>query len=115
MKLLLTSAGIGSTSIHNTLVDLLGKPVAGASALFVLKAIYALPIGADIARKVIHGSLGDPFCELAWKSLGVLELPHCCSPIVVQQNGLNKMETFMPLIKKYLKRTFGWAHVWLIH
>jgi dipeptidase E len=28
MKLLLTSAGIKNTSIHNALVDLLGKPVA---------------------------------------------------------------------------------------
>jgi dipeptidase E len=35
MKLLLTSAGISNTSIHNALVDLLGKPVAEASALFV--------------------------------------------------------------------------------
>lgn len=74
MKLLLTSAGISNTSIHNALVDLLGKPVARASALFVPTAIYAIPNGADIARRVICGSLGDPFCELGWKSLGVLEL-----------------------------------------
>lgn len=74
MKLLLTSAGIGNTSIRNALVDLLGKPVAEASALFVPTAIYAIPNGADIARRVIRGSLGDPFCELGWKSLGVLEL-----------------------------------------
>ena len=74
MKLLLTSAGISNASIHNALVDLLGKPVADASALFVPTAIYALPNGSDIARRVIRGSLGDPFCELGWKSLGVLEL-----------------------------------------
>ncbi|TWF34921.1 dipeptidase E [Chitinophaga polysaccharea] len=74
MKLLLTSAGISNTSIHNALVDLLGKPVAEASALFVPTAIYALPGGAGIARSVINGSLGDPFCELGWKSLGILEL-----------------------------------------
>jgi dipeptidase E len=74
MKILLTSAGISNTSIHNALVDLLGKPIAEASALFVPTAIYALPNGADIARRVIRGSLGDPFCELGWKSLGVLEL-----------------------------------------
>ena len=74
MKLLLTSAGIGNTSIRNALIDLLGKPVAEASALFVPTAIYAIPNGADIARRVIRGSLGDPFCELGWKSLGVLEL-----------------------------------------
>jgi dipeptidase E len=74
MKLLLTSAGIGNTSIRNALIDLLGKPIAEASALFVPTAIYAIPNGADIARRVIRGSLGDPFCELGWKSLGVLEL-----------------------------------------
>lgn len=74
MKLLLTSAGISNTSIHNALVDLLEKPVAEATALFIPTAIYALPGGADIARRVISGSLGDPFCELGWKSLGVLEL-----------------------------------------
>jgi dipeptidase E len=74
MKLLLTSAGISNTSIRNALVELLGKPIAEASALFVPTAIYALPGGADISRKVICGSLGDPFCELGWKSLGMLEL-----------------------------------------
>jgi len=74
MKLLLTSAGISNTSIHNALVDLLGKPVAEASALFVPTAIYALPGGGDIAQRVIRGTLGAPFCELSWKSLGVLEL-----------------------------------------
>ncbi|GAA0545724.1 Type 1 glutamine amidotransferase-like domain-containing protein [Chitinophaga japonensis] len=74
MKLLLTSAGISNTSIHNALVDFMGKPVSEASALFVPTAIYALPGGADIARRVINGSIGDPFCEMGWKSLGVLEL-----------------------------------------
>jgi len=74
MKLLLTSAGISNTSIHNSLVDLLGKPIAESNALFVPTAIYAIAGGAGIARKVICGSLGDPFCELGWKSLGVLEL-----------------------------------------
>jgi len=74
MKLLLTSAGISNTSIHNALVDLLGKPITEASALFVPTAIYGIAGGADISRKVICGSLGDPFCELGWKSLGVLEL-----------------------------------------
>ena len=74
MKLLLTSAGISNTSIHNALVDLLDKPIPEASALFIPTAIYALPNGPEIARKVICGSLGDPFCQLGWKSLGLLEL-----------------------------------------
>ncbi|NII29785.1 type 1 glutamine amidotransferase-like domain-containing protein [Pseudoflavitalea sp. X16] len=74
MKLLLTAAGISNPSIHSALVDLLGKPIAEASALFVPTAIYAIPGGADIARRMIRGSIGDPFCEMGWKSLGVLEL-----------------------------------------
>jgi dipeptidase E len=74
MKLLLTSAGISNPSIHNALVELLGKPVDGASALFVPTAIYGIPNGGDIVRRVICGSLGDPFCDLGWKSLGLLEL-----------------------------------------
>ncbi len=74
MKLLLTSAGISNPSIHQVLVDLLGKPISAASALFVPTAIYAIRNGADLARRVIRGSLGDPFCELGWKSLGLLEL-----------------------------------------
>lgn len=74
MKLLLTSAGISNASINKALVDLLGKPVAESSALFIPTAIYAIPNGGDIVRRVICGSLGDPFCDLGWKSLGLLEL-----------------------------------------
>lgn len=74
MKLLLTSAGISNESIHAALLELLGKPVAEASALFIPTAIYAIPNGPDLSRRVIRGTLGDPFCELGWKSLGVLEL-----------------------------------------
>ena len=74
MKVLLTSAGISNASIHNALVELLGKPVSESRALFIPTAIYSLPAGADIAYQVIRGTLGDPFCEMGWKSLGVLEL-----------------------------------------
>ena len=74
MKLLLTSAGISNTSIRNALVDLLGKPIAESGALFIPTAIYGITGGADIIRKVICGTFGDPFCELGWKSIGILEL-----------------------------------------
>lgn len=74
MKLLLTSAGISNKSIQNALIKLLGKPIAESRALFVPTAIYAIPNGGDIVRRVISGSLGDPFCQLGWKSLGLLEL-----------------------------------------
>jgi dipeptidase E len=74
MKLLLTSAGISNKLIHQALVDLLEKPVSEASALFIPTAVYAITNGADLSRGVICGSIGDPFCDLGWKTLGVLEL-----------------------------------------
>ena len=74
MKLLLTSAGISNISIRNALVELLGKPIEEASAVFIPTAIYGIANGGDIVRRVICGSLGDPFCELGWKSLALLEL-----------------------------------------
>ncbi len=74
MKLLLTSAGISNSDIQNALVDLLGKPIEESKALFIPTAIYGVINGGEIVRKVICGKLGDPFCELGWKSLGLLEL-----------------------------------------
>ena len=74
MKLLLTSAGISNLSIRSALVDLLGKPIEESKALFIPTAIYGINGGAQIIRKVICGTLGDPFCEAGWKSLGLLEL-----------------------------------------
>src|ERR1700722_3373971 len=75
MRLLLTSAGIKNPSIHNALVDLLGKPIAECSALCIPTAVYAMPGGAGMARRMICGSAATPLCELGWKSLGGLELP----------------------------------------
>jgi len=74
MKLLLTSAGISNASIRNALIDLLSKPIAESNALFIPTAIYGIAGGGHIVQKVICGTLGDPFCNLGWKSLGILEL-----------------------------------------
>jgi len=74
MKLLLTSAGISNTSIRKALVELLGKPIEESKALFIPTAIYGIKGGEEIIRKVICGTIGDPFCEAGWKSLGLLEL-----------------------------------------
>ena len=76
MKLLLTSAGIKNTSIHDALVDLLGKPIAESDALCIPTASYAHPMaGPGRAWSFISGQ--EPRCpmtELGWKSIGVLEL-----------------------------------------
>jgi dipeptidase E len=76
MRFLLTSGGIKNTSIHNALVDLLGKPIAESSALCIPTASYAHPMtGPREAWKFISGrEPRTPMCELGWKSLGVLEL-----------------------------------------
>ncbi|MCR6670862.1 Type 1 glutamine amidotransferase-like domain-containing protein [Devosia ginsengisoli] len=86
MKFLLTSAGITNRSISNALVDLLGKPIAESSALFIPTAIYPFAGGAGMAWKAISGKAGNPFCELGWKSLGVLELT--ALPTIREENWI---------------------------
>jgi dipeptidase E len=76
LKLLLTSAGIHNESIHNALIDLLGKPIAESNALCIPTAQYGHPqVSPQMAWQFISGN--EPACpmtELGWKSLGVLEL-----------------------------------------
>ena len=76
MKYLLTSAGIKNMSIHNALIDLLGKPIAECSALCIPTAGYGHPqVTPDRAWRFISGQGPEtPMCELGWKSVGVLEL-----------------------------------------
>lgn len=74
MKLLLTSSGISNPSIHDVLVDMLGKPIAESSALFVPTAIYPFPGGFGHGFQAISGNAKSPLAGLGWKSVGVLEL-----------------------------------------
>ena len=76
MKLLLTSAGIRNTSIHNALLELLGKPTADCHALCIPTAGYGHPLGTPGGawRFVAGKEPRTPMCELGWKSMGVLEL-----------------------------------------
>jgi dipeptidase E len=76
MKLLLTSAGVGNPSIHNALLDLLGKPIAECSALCIPTAGYGHPnvTPAHAWRFITGNEPRTPLVELGWKSLGVLEL-----------------------------------------
>jgi dipeptidase E len=90
MKLLLTSAGISNASIHKALTDLLAKPVSEATALFVPTAIYGIRNGGNIVRGVICGTLGDPFCEMGWKSIGLLELT--ALPTMKQELWVSKLQ-----------------------
>jgi dipeptidase E len=75
MKLLLTSAGVQNPSIHNALVDLLGKPIADCNALCVPTGGYASLYGSPAGVwRFISGKSAQPMCELGWKSVGMLEL-----------------------------------------
>lgn len=74
MKYLLTSGGISNPSIEQALVEMLGKPIAEASALIIVTGMYPFPGGSDMAREAITGAASSPLAGLGWKSLGVLEL-----------------------------------------
>jgi dipeptidase E len=76
MRLLLTSAGVRNPSIHDALVDLLGRPIADCNALCIPTAMYGHPhVGPGVgAWEFISGRSAQPMVELGWKSVGVLEL-----------------------------------------
>jgi dipeptidase E len=76
MRLLLTSGGVSNPSIEATLVDLLGKPIAEASALCIPTAMYGHPwVGpGERAWQFISGTSELRMVGLGWKSVGVLEL-----------------------------------------
>jgi dipeptidase E len=76
LRLLLTSAGVTNASIHDALVELLGKPVTDASALCIPTAQYGHPMVGPGAGpwRFISGNSDHPMVDLGWKSVGVLEL-----------------------------------------
>jgi dipeptidase E len=75
VRLLLTSGGVTNTSIRGALVDLLGKPIAGCTALCIPTAEWGHPMCTPAsAWRFIAGRSPSPMCDLGWKSVGVLEL-----------------------------------------
>lgn len=76
MKLLLTSGGVTNPSISAALLDLLGKPIAEATALCIPTAQWGHPMcGPVSARSFVSGL--PPWGGLSgldWRSLGLLEL-----------------------------------------
>ena len=75
MKYLLTSGGVKNPSIHNALLDMLGKPIAESSALCIPTAAYGHPwVSPGNVWRFIAGQSPAPMTDLGWKSLGVLEL-----------------------------------------
>ena len=75
MKLLLTSGGVTNPTIHEALVDLLGKPIADAHALCIPTAQWGHPMcGPASVRGFVTGEPPWLLSSLGWKSVGVLEL-----------------------------------------
>lgn len=75
MKLLLTSGGVQNRSIEDALVELLGKPIAEASALCIPTAMYGHPsVPSWRTWEFISGTSENHMVDLGWKSMGVLEL-----------------------------------------
>jgi dipeptidase E len=75
MRLLLTDSGVRNASMLAALVDLLGKPIAEASALCIPTAGYGGPGGdPEGPWRFISGCSSEPMTELGWKSVGALEL-----------------------------------------
>lgn len=76
MRLLVTSAGIKNASIHDALLELLGKPIEECSALCIPTAMYGHPaVGPGTgAWEFVSGRSDAPMTELGWKSVGLLEL-----------------------------------------
>lgn len=75
MKFLLTSAGIKNKSIHDALVDLLGKPIADSNALCIPTALYGHPwVGPGVNAWQFISGKSDNMVDQGWKSVGVLEL-----------------------------------------
>jgi dipeptidase E len=90
MKYLLTSAGIKNASIHKALLELLGKPIAECSALFIPTASYPFSVGPSMAYRFISGLGPNRLAELGWKSLGILELT--ALPSIKRENWVAPVE-----------------------
>lgn len=69
MKLLLTSAGLGNTTIVTALERLLGKPMSEATLMYVPTALHATPGGAAYAWRML-----DAVRPADWSEVGILEL-----------------------------------------
>ncbi|WP_336798369.1 Type 1 glutamine amidotransferase-like domain-containing protein [Exiguobacterium acetylicum] len=74
MDYLLTSGGVQNPSIHQTLREMLEKPIEDCHAVAVTTASYALPNGIELATNFIQGKDEAPMVGLGWKSVGLLEL-----------------------------------------
>lgn len=75
MKMLLTSGGVTNPSIRAALVELLGRPIDQADALFIPTAQWGHPMCSPASVFASIDGRGDDWLTmLGWRSVGVLEL-----------------------------------------
>jgi dipeptidase E len=76
LQLLLTSGGVTNPSIRDALVDLLGKPIADATALCIPTAQWGHPMCGPVSARGFVSGLPPwgGMTSMEWKSLGLLEL-----------------------------------------
>jgi dipeptidase E len=76
VRLLLTSGGITNQSIHDALVDLLGKAIVDCNALCIPTAQWGHPACGPVSVRGFVSGIPPwgGMTALPWKSLGVLEL-----------------------------------------
>ncbi|WP_250038062.1 Type 1 glutamine amidotransferase-like domain-containing protein [Paractinoplanes maris] len=75
MRLLLTDSGIRNASIHQALLELLGKPIEEARALCIPTAGYGGPYADPVSPwNFVSGRAPGPMTGLGWESVGMLEL-----------------------------------------
>ena len=86
MKLLLTSAGASNGSIHQALVELLGKPIEESRAVQINTALYASPSGPQDAFEMVKH-----YAEMGWRELGTLELT--ALPTIEEEHWLPFVES----------------------
>lgn len=81
MKLLLTSAGLTNETITGALVELLGKPLAEATAIFIPTAMYSMPDAGWYAWEAVQEQ-----ATIGWQRVGILELT--ALPSILEQHWL---------------------------
>lgn len=72
MKMLLTSGGITNASIHQALLDLLGKPIEECNAIFIPTATYGHPHAGP--KAAYRSTASTRLAALGWKSVALIEL-----------------------------------------
>ena len=91
--LLLTSAGVRNATIHDALLDLLGRPIEDCTALCIPTAMYGHPYAGpgESVWEFVAGRSEQPMAELGWKSVGLIELT--ALPSIDEQR-------WVPLVRK---------------